>query len=98
MNYIAVVNTIKRDQNLVERCIKGLLAQKIKPLKVYLIDQNVTELTLSKEILSNPLFERVKVNYKSVSGKQFNSISRWQQIGYFFVMTTVIQVKIILRY
>jgi hypothetical protein len=74
MNYISVVNSINRSQNLVERCINGLLIQKIKPIKVFLIDQNHEELALSKEILSNPLFERKKVDFRSVSAAR-NSIA-----------------------
>lgn len=67
MNYIAAVNTINRNKNLVERCLNALLSQKIKPNKVILIDQNDKELELSESILSNPIFERLKVKYNSVS-------------------------------
>ena len=67
MNYIAAVNTINRNKNLVERCLNALLSQKIKPNKVILIDQNDKELELSESILSNPIFERLKVKNKSVS-------------------------------
>ena len=48
MNYISVANTISRHPILVERCLDALLSQKIKPLKVILIDQNENELKLSK--------------------------------------------------
>lgn len=67
MNYIAAVNTINRNKNLVERCLQSLLSQDIKPQKVILIDQNDEELDLSKSILLNPIFTRVKVKFKSVS-------------------------------
>ncbi len=73
MNYIAVVNTINRPQQLVERCLNVLLAQKISPIKVILIDQNEKELELSKLITDNPIFTRSKVNYKSVSAAR-NSV------------------------
>ena len=73
MKYIAVVNTINRPQHLVERCLNALLAQKISPIKVILIDQNENELELSKRITDNPIFTRSKVNYKSVSAAR-NSV------------------------
>ncbi|HRN27610.1 MAG: hypothetical protein IT276_17255 [Ignavibacteriaceae bacterium] len=73
MNYIAVVNTINRPQYFVERCLKKILNQKIKPLKVFLIDQNRIGLTLSTETLNHPLLERKKVNFKSVSAAR-NSV------------------------
>jgi GT2 family glycosyltransferase len=73
MKYIAVVNTINRPQHLVERCLNALLAQKISPIKVILMDQNENELELSKRIIDNPLFTRNKVNYKSVSAAR-NSV------------------------
>ncbi|MGQ9848154.1 MAG: glycosyltransferase family 2 protein [Bacteroidales bacterium] len=67
MKYIAVVNTLNRDKNLVERCLQSLLSQDIKPQKVILIDQNDDELVLSKSIMLNPIFTRIKVKFKSVS-------------------------------
>ena len=73
MNYIAVVNTINRPQHLVERCLNALLAQKISPIKVILIDQNEKVLELSKQITDNPIFTKSKVNYKSVSAAR-NSV------------------------
>lgn len=73
MNYIAVVNTYNRPQNLVGRCLNALLEQKISPIKVILIDQNEKELELSKRITDNPIFTRRKVNYKSVSAAR-NSV------------------------
>lgn len=73
MNYVAVVNTYNRPQYLVERCLNALLAQKIRPIKVILIDQNENELVLSTRITDNPIFTRRKVNYKSVSAAR-NSV------------------------
>ena len=73
MNYISVVNTINRPNHLVERCIRKLLDQKIKPLKVILIDQNETELNLPASITNDPIFHRTKVKHKSVSSAR-NSI------------------------
>jgi len=73
MKYIAVVNTINRPQHLVEKCLNALLAQKISPIKVILIDQNENELELSKRITDNSIFTRSKVNYKSVSAAR-NSV------------------------
>ena len=73
MKYIAVVNTINRPQHLVERCLNALLAQKISPIKVILVDQNEKVLELSKQITDNPIFTRSKVNYKSVSAAR-NSV------------------------
>lgn len=67
MKYIAVVNTLNRDKNLVERCLHSLLSQDIKPQKVILIDQNDDELILSKSIMLNPIFTRIKVKFKSIS-------------------------------
>ncbi len=67
MNYIAAVNTINRNKDLVERCLHALLSQKIKPQKVILIDQNDRELDLPESIISNPIFNRLKVKFKSVS-------------------------------
>lgn len=74
MNYVAIVNTIKRPQHLVERCLNALLLQKISPIKVILIDQNEKELEFSKRIIDNPIFTRCKVNYKSVSAAR-NSVA-----------------------
>jgi hypothetical protein len=73
MNYISVTNTINRDPNLVERCLHALLSQKKKPLKVFLIDQNENEIMLSNQIIDNPIFQRNKVKFKSVSSAR-NSI------------------------
>ena len=67
MNYIVVTNTRNRSLSLVERCILASLNQKIKPYRVFLIDQNTTQLTLTDAIKSNPLFQHLSVSYKSVS-------------------------------
>jgi len=67
INYVIVTNTINRPLSLVERSIRGSLDQKIKPKKVILIDQNPIPVKLSEEITSNPLFERQKVQFRSVS-------------------------------
>lgn len=83
MNYIAVVNTINRPQHLVERCINALLSQKIKPIKVFLIDQNENELDISEGILSNPLLERNKVKFKSVSSAR-NSVKIPEKVEWIF--------------
>jgi GT2 family glycosyltransferase len=74
MKYIAVVNTINRSVVLVERCLNAMFTQRVKPNKIFLIDQNDTELQLSERIIANPLFERKKVNYKSVSAAR-NSLN-----------------------
>lgn len=83
MIYISVVNTINRNLFLVERCLNALLNQKVKPKKVILIDQNDFKLDLSDKILSNPLFELQKVNYKSVSSAR-NSIKIPEDVDYIF--------------
>jgi GT2 family glycosyltransferase len=51
----------------VERSLRASLNQKIPPIKVILIDQREISLNLSEDICGNPLFERQKVNKKSVS-------------------------------
>jgi GT2 family glycosyltransferase len=73
VNYISVTNTINRNPILVERCLQALLSQKKKPLKVFLIDQNENEIILSNQIIDNPIFQRNKVKFKSVSSAR-NSI------------------------
>ncbi|HQF41475.1 MAG TPA: glycosyltransferase family A protein [Ignavibacteriaceae bacterium] len=67
MNYIAVVNTFNRDKMLVERCLNALISQKVKPQRIFLIDQNITGLILPYEIIFNPLIEVTRVNTKSIS-------------------------------
>ena len=83
MNYISVTNTINRPQFLVERCLNALLTQKISPVKVILIDQNKNELKLSNQIIDNPIFERKKVNFKSVSSAR-NSIQIPESVDWIF--------------
>ena len=67
MNYIEVVNTINRPSHLVERCLTALLSQRIEPKRVVLIDQNKKVLNILEAISLNPLFERKKVEFNSVS-------------------------------
>ncbi len=67
LKYIIVTNTINRSAELVEKSLTNSLNQKIKPQKVILLDQNTQPLKLKEGILENPLFERQKVNYNSVS-------------------------------
>jgi GT2 family glycosyltransferase len=68
MKYIIATNTIKRSAGLVTRSLQASLKQKIKPLKVILIDQNIPKIELPVEIIHDPLFERQTVHEKSVSG------------------------------
>lgn len=67
LSYITVSNTISRPSSLVARSIRSALNQRIKPKKCILIDQNQHPTSLTAEIEDNPLFERLKVNAKSVS-------------------------------
>jgi GT2 family glycosyltransferase len=67
LNYIIVTNTYHRPTNLVERCVRASLNQKIKPQKVILINQNEVPIKLSEDISSNPLFEIQTTNTRSVS-------------------------------
>lgn len=83
MNYIAAVNTINRSKALVERCLNSLLTQKIKPIRVFLIDQNDTQLDLSDTIKSNPIFSHIKVKSKSVSAAR-NSLQIPQEAEWIF--------------
>jgi len=74
MNYIIVTNTYKRSTDLVGRSLTASLNQKVKPLKVILIDQNEEPLKLSKEIESNSIFERQQTKFNSVSAAR-NSLN-----------------------
>jgi len=67
LNYIIVTNTYHRPTNLVERCVRASLNQKIKPQKVILINQNEVPIKLSEDISSNPLFEIQTTDTRSVS-------------------------------
>ena len=83
MKYIVVTNTRKRSLSLVERSVAVSLNQKIKPFKVFLIDQNSTELHLTDSIASNPLFQHLKVSHKSVSSAR-NSINVPEGVEWIF--------------
>jgi GT2 family glycosyltransferase len=83
INYIAVVNTINRPQHLVERSLNALLKQKIIPNKVILVDQNENEIDLSNQIINNPIFQRNKVIFKSVSSAR-NSIQIPEVVEWIF--------------
>lgn len=83
MNYISIVNTINRPQHLVERCLKALLSQKIKPSKVILVDQNVNRIDFSNHIIENPLFQITTVDFKSVSSAR-NSIQIPEGVDWIF--------------
>ena len=74
MKYISVINTINRSKNIVERSLRAIITQQIKPLKIILVDQNETALVLPDEIKSNPLIEVTRVNKKSISEAR-NSIT-----------------------
>ena len=67
MDYIIVTNTLKRPLQLVARSINSSLNQKIKPIKIILLDQNDPPLAIPDDILSNNLFERKQVRTNSVS-------------------------------
>ncbi len=67
LNYIIVTNTYKRPISLVERSIKASLNQKVKPQRVFLLDQNQPQIELSKEIEENLVFKHEKINFNSVS-------------------------------
>jgi GT2 family glycosyltransferase len=67
MKYIIVTNTFKRPTHLVERSVRSSLNQKISPLSVILLDQNIQPLVLSDEIKSNPLLNHTSINTTSVS-------------------------------
>lgn len=83
MKYIAAVNTINRSKALVERCLNSLLSQKVKPIKVILIDQNEIKLELSEIIKSNPIFSHIQEKTKSVSSAR-NSLQIPQEAEWIF--------------
>ncbi len=62
-----MVNTYNRPTELVDRCLKAAIDQKIPPQKIILIDQNAEELSLSEEISTTTLLIRTKTNKKAVS-------------------------------
>lgn len=67
MNYIIVTNSYNRSDELVARSLRASLNQKPEPQKVYLIDQNKTQLLLPDEITGHKLFKRIRTNKRSVS-------------------------------
>jgi len=67
LQYIIVVNTFNRAIELVQRCLRASLNQKIPPQKIILIDQNVESLNLPEDLSTNPLIVRTRTNKKSVS-------------------------------
>lgn len=83
MNYIIVTNTFNRPIELVARSIRASLSQKIKPQKVFLIDQNNLELKLPEDILLNELFIRINTEKKSVSAAR-NSLTIPENIDWIF--------------
>lgn len=83
MNYIIVTNTYKRSIELVVRSIRASLLQKIKPVNVFLIDQNKPELDLPDDITSNELFIRITTDKTSVSAAR-NSITIPDNIDWIF--------------
>jgi len=83
MNYIAVVNTINRDKVLVEKCLNALLSQKIRPQEILFIDQNKNQLPLSDNIEKDPIFNRIRTSYNSVSSAR-NSIKIQSTVDWIF--------------
>lgn len=67
MNYIAVVNTFNRSKIVVEKCLNSILSQRIKPIKLFLIDQNENQVDISNTIKLNPIFSHIQVKTKSIS-------------------------------
>jgi len=67
MNFITVINTFNRPAELVLRCLKASLNQKILPQKIILIDQNVEALNLPEDLSINPSIIRTRTDKKSVS-------------------------------
>jgi GT2 family glycosyltransferase len=67
LNYIIVTNTYKRSIDLVTRCIRASLKQKVVPRKVILLDQNIPPINLPPDIAENKLFQKQEIKYHSVS-------------------------------
>ncbi len=67
LNYIIVANTYNRPLELVLRNLRASLNQKIHPLKIVLIDQNIGGLNLPEDVLTNHLLIKTRTNKKSVS-------------------------------
>jgi GT2 family glycosyltransferase len=83
MNYIIVTNTYKRPADLVLRSLRASISQRIKPYKVFLIDQNQSELVLPDDITSNEKFVRVKTDKTSVSAAR-NSLTVPENVEWIF--------------
>jgi len=83
MNYIIVTNTYKRSIELVVRSIRASLSQKIKPVNVFLIDQNKPELYLPDYITSNEIFVRITTDKTSVSAAR-NSLTIPEKVDWIF--------------
>lgn len=83
INYIAVVNTINRSTEFVERALKSILAQDFLPSKIFLIDQNLKPLILPDDIVNNKIIEVINVHTKSISIAR-NSITIPQDVEYIF--------------
>lgn len=83
MNYIIVTNTYKRSADFVVRSLRASLSQKIKPVQVFLIDQNQSELDLPDVITSDEKFVRVKTDKTSVSAAR-NSLVIPDNIDWIF--------------
>jgi len=67
LNYIIVVNTFNRQTELVARCLRAALNQKIPPKKILLIDQNSEQIVLPEEVTDKSLLSIAKTNKKAVS-------------------------------
>lgn len=66
LNYVGAVNTIRRDPELVFRCLRCFFAQKTPPQKVYLVDQNADPLQLPQDLLEKPI-EHIRTRAASPS-------------------------------
>lgn len=73
MQYVIITNTINRPAALVERSLRASLDQKVRPVKVILVDQNDTPLALPEGITFNEIFQRSTVKHRSVSAAR-NSV------------------------
>jgi hypothetical protein len=83
MNYIIITNTFKRSIQLIARSIRASLSQKIKPQKVFLIDQNNPGISLPDDIVSNELFTSINSDKTSVSAAR-NSLTIPKNIDWIF--------------
>ena len=64
---VVVINSFRRSPELVARSLRAVLSQSIKPLKLILLDQNSNPISLPSDIEDNPIFERQKCPFQSVS-------------------------------